>query len=300
MRRIPLCVLAAGICALFSTHALAAQPIPARDLWQFPHGAVLEPAAIAVEAGTGMWNPASVAVPVGARFRLGVAKLSANQGVDGYLLGGSWRRPSGTTVGLSVAQASVDGLIRTETEPVSTGSILYSSILISATVARQIVPHVTLGIAARYRDGRTDQQDGSAIAGDVGIVIDSLPWHSLRIAASSFLWRPGRERDDQPAFLSAIDARVLANSVGPDIRLGYLHNVIKNGSAEDGPFASARAGLLEVRAAYVITHAFGHTDSRARTGLALHFARYVVGIGREEGVSGLGALYQFTLSSTIK
>ncbi|MDQ6612292.1 MAG: hypothetical protein M3Y64_07660 [Gemmatimonadota bacterium] len=300
MRRKPLCVLAAGFCALVSSHVLAAQPIPARDLWQFPLGAVLEPAAVAVEAGTGLWNPASVAIESGTRFRFGVAKLSANQGVDGYLLGGAWRRESGTTFGISVAQTSVDGLVRTETEPLSSGSINYSSTLLSASLARQVVPHVTLGIAARYRDGRTDQQVGSAVAGDVGLLVDSLPWHSLRIALSSFLWRPGHERDDQPAFLSAIDARVFANPASTDLRVGYQRNVVKAGSVEQGPFASTRVNLLQLRAAYVITTAFGHSNSRVRSGLALFFSRYTVGIGREEGAGGLGPLYQFTLSSSVK
>ena len=299
MRRKPLCVLAAGFCALFPSFAVAAQPIPARDLWQFPLGAVLEPAAIAVEAGTGLWNPASLGMS-GNRFRFGVAKLSANQGVDGYLLGGAWRRASGTTFGISVAQTSVDGLVRTLADPVSAGTITYSSMLVSAALARQIVPHVRVGIAARYRDGRTDQEVGSAVAGDIGFVADSLPWHSLRIAASSFLWRPGHERDDQPAFISAIDARIFGNPASPDVRLGYQRNVVKAGSVEQGPFASTRMSLLELRAAYVVTTAFGHTDSRLRSGLALFFSRYTVGIGREEGAARLGPLYQFTLSSTVK
>ncbi|MEP6763387.1 MAG: hypothetical protein ABJB66_03700 [Gemmatimonadaceae bacterium] len=300
MRRKPLCVLAVGFCALFASNTLAAQPIPARDLWQFPLGAVLEPAAFATEAGTGLWNPASMAMQPGMRFRFGVAKLSATQGVDGYLLGAAWRSPSGTSYGLSLARAGVDGLVRTEGDPTSAGTIAYSTTLISATIARQIVPHVTMGMSARYRDGRTDQEDGSAIAGDVGVVIDSLPWHSIRFAASSFLWRPGREHDDQPVFLSSIDGRVLPQETGPNIRLGYQRNVVKSGLVEHGPFASARVDLLEVRGAYVMTRVYGHSNTRLRSGIALHFARYAVGLGREEGVSGLGPLYQFTLSSFVK
>ncbi|MEP6780251.1 MAG: hypothetical protein ABJC26_10200 [Gemmatimonadaceae bacterium] len=261
---------------------------------------MLEPAAIAAEAGTGIWNPASMAMPPGMRFRFGVAKLSATQGVDGYLLGGAWRSSTGTSYGLSLARAGVDGLVRTEGDPTSVGTIAYSTTLISASVARQVVPHVTMGMAARYRDGRTDQEDGSAIAGDVGILIDSLPWHSIRVAASSFLWRPGRERDDQPVFLSSIDARLLPHETGPNVRLGYQRNVVKAGSVEHGPFASVQVELLEVRGAYVMTRVFGHANSRLRTGIALHYARYSVGIGREEGVSGLAPLYQFTLSSSVK
>ncbi|MEO7361492.1 MAG: hypothetical protein ABI120_14255, partial [Gemmatimonadaceae bacterium] len=281
---------------------LLAQPVPARDLWQFPLGAVLEPAAIAIEAGSGIWNPASVAMPADTRLRLGVASLlfSANQGVEGQLIGAAWRRPSGTTLGLSVARAQVGGLIETDDSPQPKGSLTYNSTLISGTVARQVIPHLRVGVAARYREGRTDLVVRSAIAADLGVIIDSVTKHNIRFALSSFLWRPGQERDDQPIFLSAIDARVFTNPKVPDFRLGYSRNVAKGGTGEHGPFASVRYGPIEGRGALVITTAYGARDLRARSGLALHYARYVVGIGREEGIGGLGPLYQFTLSSVVK
>ena len=179
MRRKFLC----GLVAALWGPVLGAQPVPARDLWQFPLGAVLEPAAIATEAGSGMWNPASVAMPPDTRLRLGVASLlvSANQGVDGQLIGAAWRRPSGTTLGLSVARAQVGGLVQTDDSPQPTGTLTYSSTLISATVARQVIPHLKIGVAARYRDGRTDLVVRSAIAADLGVIVDSLheTQHSL-------------------------------------------------------------------------------------------------------------------------
>ncbi|MEO7998709.1 MAG: hypothetical protein ABI852_14765 [Gemmatimonadaceae bacterium] len=298
MRRKFLCGLAAALWG----PVLLAQPVPARDLWQFPLGAVLEPAAIATEAGSGMWNPASVAMPADTRLRVGVGSLllSANQGVDGQLIGAAWRRASGVTFGLSVARAEVSGLIATDDNPQQVGTLTYNSTLISGTVAKRIVPHLTLGIAARYREGRTDLAVRSAIAADMGMIVDSLTKHSVRIALSSFLWRPGQERDDQPVFLSAIDARVLANPKAPDIRLGYSRTSVNGGARENGPFASVRYGPIEGRGALVITKAYGERDLRARSGLALHYQRFVVGIGREEGVGGLGPLYQFTLSSIVK
>jgi hypothetical protein len=298
MRRKFLC----GLAAYMFTRVLAAQPVPARDLWDFPLGAVLEPAALAAEAGTGIWNPASIAMPAGERMRLGVAALSfsANQGVDAQLIGISVRRKSGTSIGLSVARAAISGIVRTDTDPQGFGTITYSTLLVSGTVAREIVPHLSGGVSVRYRDGRTDLQTGSALAADLGLILDSLPWHSLRGAVSSFLWRPGREHDDRPAFLAAFDARVFGNPNAPNVRAGYQHNITDGGQREHGPFLSVQTGPLEVRAAFVNTAAFGHSNNRARSGLALHYARYVVGIGREEGVGGLGPLYQFTLRSIIK
>lgn len=294
MRRKFLC----GLAAVLFAPVLAAQPVPARDLWEFPVGAVLEPAALAREAGSGLWNPATVAMPAGSRIRAGVAALSAS--IDAQLIGAAWRRPSGTTFGVSLARASLGGIVRTDTDPQGFGTVVYSSFLASATVARSLLPHVTLGLAARYRTGRADIESRSALAADVGVIVDSLPWHSARIALSSFLWRPGQERDDQPAFLAAADLRVFRSPTAPDFRLGYSRNAVYEGSTEHGPFASFQTGPLEVRAAYVNTRVYGHANSRARSGLALHFARYSVGIGREEGAGGLGPLYQFTLSSIVK
>ncbi len=298
MRRKFLCGLAAALWG----PALVAQPVPARDLWQFPLGAVLEPAVLASEAGTGHWNPASAAMSPDLRFRVGVAWLpaSANQGVDGQLVGVAWRRPSGTTIGISVARSAVNGLVRTETDPTAVGTINFNSTMVSATVSRHVIPHLTIGAAARYREGRTDEFVRSAIAGDLGLIVDSLGKHQVRFAMSSFLWRPGQEREDQPIFLAGIDARLFTRTTLPDIRLGYMRNAVSGGAREHGPFLSARSGPLELHAALVVTNAFGDRDLRARTGLAIHFARYAVGIGREEGVGGLQPLYQFTLSSLVK
>jgi hypothetical protein len=298
MRRQFLCGLAAALLG----PALGAQPVPARDLWQFPLGAVLEPAALASEAGSGHWNPATVAMPDDSRFRLGVAWLpgSSSQGVDGQLAGFAYRRPSGTTLGLSIARSAVSGLVRTDNDPTPIGTIDYNSTIISATVARRVIPHLTIGVAARYRDGRTEDIERSAIAGDLGLVIDSVSSRRIRIAVSSFLWRPGQERDDRPVFLSAIDARLLARPTAPDIRLGYMRNASSGGAREHGPFVSARTGPLELHGGLLITNAYGERDTRLRSGLRLRFARYAVGIAREEGVGGLEPLYQFTLSSLVK
>lgn len=299
MRRKFLSGLAA---ALWGSVLVAQPPVPARELWQFPLGAVLEPAALASEAGTGLWNPASVAMGADSRLQVGVAWLSASvsQNVESFLLGASWRRPSGYTFGISVARAAVGGLVRTESDPTSVGTIDYSSSLISLTLARQVIPHLTVGLSARYRDGRNDLVIGSAIAGDLGLRVDSLTSRHVRIGLSSFLWRPGRERDDRPIFLAAADASIFARKDLPDIRLGYARGATSGGAREHGPFMSAKTGPLEVRGALVITRAYGARDLRARSGLALHLRRYIVGIGREEGIGGLGPLYQFTLSSLVK
>ncbi len=291
-----------GLAAFCWARGLAAQPVPARDLWEFPLGAVLEPAALAAEPGAGLWNPAASALRPGERLRLGVASLStgAQQGVDGQLLSASFRRASGTTLGLSVARTSVAGLVRTDSDPQSVGEISYASTLVSATAAKTLVPHVTAGVAVRWREGRADQEVHTAIAADLGVVVHDLPWRNARIAVSSFLWRPSREVDDRPAFVAAVDARLVGDSATRALRLGLSQNNVNRGATERGPFLSGRLDRVEARAAIVRASAGGGTVTRIRSGLAVYYARYVVGVAREEGIAGLGPVYQFTLSSILK
>jgi hypothetical protein len=39
---------------------------------------------------------------------------------------------------------------------------------------------------------------------------------------------------------------------------------------------------------------------RPRLGVGVHYDKYIVGIAREEGVEGLGPVYQFTLNATYR
>jgi hypothetical protein len=298
MRRKLLCGLAASLCASIAS----AQPVPARDLWEFPLGAVLEPAALAREPGAGLWNPAMTALLPDERWRFGVAslaRLAADQSIDGQLLFAARRRNDGTTVGLSIARSSVGDITRTDADPQSIGNVTYATLLLSASAARELLPHLTAGISARLREGRADQDRRHAIAADLGIVVHDLPWRSARFGLSSFLWRPGREIDDRPALVAAGDFRALGSGTR-DLRLGYSHNSVNRGTKEGGPFLGGRIDRLELRAALLRTTAAGRSVNRARSGIALHYARYVVGIAREEGASSLGPLYQFTLSSVVK
>ena len=297
MRRKFLCGLAATLWARW----LSAQPVPARELWEFPLGAVLEPAALASEPGGGFWNPATSALAPGERWRFGVASLStgADQSVDGQLLTISYRRHTGTTWGLAVARAGIPGILRTDTDPQGLGDVAYNTLLVSATAAREIIPHLTGGFSVRWREGRVDRDVRTAIAADLGIVVHDLPWRNARVAVSSFLWRPSREIDDRPAILAAADARVLGHD-RRELRLGYSFNGVNRGAQEHGAFLGMRLDVLEARAAYLQTTSAGQSVSRLRSGVALHLTRYVVGVAREEGVAGLGPLYQFTLSSVLR
>ena len=130
--------------------------------------------------------------------------------------------------------------------------------------------------------------------------IDPLPLRNARVALSSFLWRPGREIEDRPAIVAAADLRVVGTSRERQTRLGYTLHGVNRGAREQGGFVSTRVDRLEVRAAYLVTDAGARSAERLRTGLTLFYARFAVGIGREEGVSGLGPVYQFTLRSLLR
>ena len=83
--------------------------------------------------------------------------------------------------------------MRTDTDPLAVGNIPYATWLVSVSGARELVPHLTVEAAVRWRHGRADQVTGDALAADFGAVLHDLPWRNARVALSSFLWRPGRE-----------------------------------------------------------------------------------------------------------
>lgn len=304
MRRKLLCGLATWCACQLSAAALIAQPVPARDLWDFPLGAVGEPAALATEAGVGLWNPAMLALPRGTRWRAGVASLStgADQGVEGQLLGAAWRRHSGLTVGVSVARSAVGGLVRTDTDPQSLGSLTYESLLGSVTVAREVFPWLTAGASARWRQGRAERDVRSALAADLGVVARADRWYDARVALATFLWRPGRESDDRPLVTFAADARLLGQGETRELRAGVAAQGATRGqpgrtTGELGPVVSGRLGPLEARVALPTVRSGTERLTRVRFSLGLHLSRFVVGIGREDANVGLGPLYQFTFSS---
>lgn len=295
-------VACAALWPVGGTAPLAGQAVPARDLWGVPLGAVLEPAALAGGAGAAVWNPAAVGLGPAERLRLSVAALAtgAAQGIEGQSLAAAVRRASGTTVSLSLARTAVAGLVRTDTDPQALGDIPYASLLGSLGVARNLLPHVTGGVAVRWREGRADQEVRQAIAADIGVVARVPRARDTRLAVSSFLWRPGREVEDRPAVLAAVDTRVTGTGPARELRAGFARQGIVRGAVEQGPFLAGRLDALELRALLLRSREVGRPLQRLRSGVALHFARYTVSVAREEGAVGLGPLYQFTLSSLVR
>jgi hypothetical protein len=286
-----------GLAAIAWAPGLAAQPVPARDLWEFPLGALLEPPALATEPGSGLWNPAAAGYGSRDRWRLGAAALSSTavQGVDAQLLGVVRGTPNGAW-SLEVARAAVTGLVRTDADPQAIGDIAYQTLLVSVGASRQLLPFVRAGLAARWREGRADRAARTAVAADLGLIVHDLPWREARVAVSSFLWRPGRETEDRPAAMVAADLRLLRGPLGT-LRGGVMRGAVRDGAVEQGPYLGARFGPVDATAGWVRSRARGRATGQFRTGVAMRLARYVVGVAREEGAAGLGPLYQITLST---
>jgi hypothetical protein len=237
----------------------------------------------------------------GERIRVGVASLSASsdQGVESQLIGIAWRRNQSTVLGFSVGRAAVDGIVRTDADPQALGEVPYSSIVLSASGRRELFPHVSAGLALRWREGTIDRLSRHATAADVGLLIDKLPYRSARFAISSFLWRPGREIEDRPSVVSALDFVAHADGTN-EYRVGYSYHSINRGARETGPYLLARIDRFEGSVSVLHTSVSGRNVNRIRSGIALRYNRYLVGVGREEGNAGLGPMYQFTLSSMLR
>lgn len=280
---------------------LRAQDVPGRDLLDFPAGTLAEAPALATHFGGGVWNPAAAVLGSEARARFGAATLRtpADQGVAVQVVFGEVAIGTSTTVGLSLVRAAVQDLLRTEFDPRSIGGeIPYNTTLVSATAGRRY-EGISGGIAVRYRLGELDGTSRQAAGIDAGIIADRVMGRDVRVAASTFLWRPASVSGDRPRYSIAAEAKIY----GPDTlriaRAGYAFG--QTGVADDHYlFVSTRYGAWLGRAGMASTVAYGYSSWRPRLGLGVQHARWTIGFAREENGAGLGPTYQFMLSSVVK
>jgi hypothetical protein len=301
MRRLIFCAyVAAGAAS-----RLQAQQVPGRDLLRFPLGIGAASPALGEEAGAELWNPAAGDAPGKARFVFGASALDTPQelGVSAQLLSGRVRldRAGSLAAHLSVARAAVDGLVRTETDPQSVADdVPYGTLLFSLGAASQRGRHLALGTALRYRTGRADGVRRSALSLDVGAVADSLLGGRVRVGASTFLWRPGSPRGEGATYIAGADARAWRRARLAELRLGYAATASSGAPLEHYALATLRSHGVDATAGVLRTQSYGHANVRPRLGVGLHYARYVVGIAREESGAGLGPTYQFMLSTSVQ
>jgi len=295
--------LAFAVCLLYPAAAGGqATAVPGRDLLSFPIGLTAEPAALGVLAGNGLWNPATIYLSDSSRWRLSAASMSAPADIAASAQVGSlatrWR---GTTVAVTVAHASVSGLLRTDTDPLAIGNdVTYSTLVLSAIAARRVSPHVVAGLALRSRNGQLDDVSRTSVSLDGGFVAEHLTPLDARVGASTFLFGPWEGSRERASWLLAIDGRLAGRDSAAVVRAGYALQVTQGLSNEHYAFASARWGPLEARGGPVCTQIYGAANWRARLGVAVRYGGYSIGVARDESANGLAPTLYFSLSSVLK
>lgn len=278
----------------------AAQRVPGRDLLQFPLAALDRPSALPTDLADALGNAATLVALGGARLRVGAAALQTpeTQGVSAQLLSAAHSLSERIVVGLSAARWSVDDIAATTASPdVSDGDVSYSTAMLSMSAARRNTRNVSVGLALRARTGSLGGARRTGVAVDGGVLVDSL-WRDARVGIASFLWRPAQTGDERTTLHVAGDLRVWGASDVREARAGLSADFTEPDERQEFLFASGRHGPLAVRLGLARTVRWDNGPWRARLGVGFHYDKYVVGLAREEGAHGLGAIYQFTMNAT--
>ena len=297
------CLNFAAAAALLPIAASEAQRVPGRDLLYYPIGTLAEAPALALDSGDGFQNPAAIALPDGSRFRGTAIALNtgSDRGVSAQLAAFAAKLPGRFTVGLSAVRSAIDGIGQTSDDPQPfTGDMPYSTFVLSLTGARESAHHVTSGIAVRYRSGDVADITKSTFGLDGGVIVDRVFGLDARVGASSFLWGPGSGEGQDASFSGALDARVLGADRTRQVRVGYSYSAGEAAAGGHYVFASGRYARWIARVGVARTSVFGSQDTSLRLALGLRYARYTVGLSREESAGGFDPTYQFVLSGVFR
>jgi hypothetical protein len=290
----------AAMGSIILASSVAAQQVPGRDLFEFPLGLLAEPAALSTQMTASLWNPAAGQLPPARRAALGITELYSpqEQGVRLGMVGAAYAVRPNVTATASYASAWVSDLLRTETDPQSLGGeIPYSATLLSLGVSAA-QRGVTLGLATRYWSGTSDNDRAGTLALDAGALLDRVVGTPLRVAASTFLFKPGSTNNNASYHLAA-DVPLFWIDTIAILRAGYALNFMGPRGREGYGFAIGRYRQLDLSAGVARTNAYGSRDLRWRLGCGLHYAGYTVAIGREDGAASLGASYQILFKRVI-
>jgi hypothetical protein len=297
------CLSFAAGAALLSASPSNAQRVPGRDLLQYPLGTLAEAPALALETGDGFQNPAAIRLPDSTRFRGTVVALNTgtDRGVSAQLASVAMALPQRISVAFSAARASITGIGQTLSDPQLIGrDIPYSTLVLSLSGARRSLKHVTSGVAVRYRTGEVDGLRRSTFGLDGGVLAERILGYDARVGVSSFLWGPGAGDSDDASFSGAFDARVIGADSLRQARVGYSYTFDDAATAGHYVFTSGRYSRWIARAGIARTTAFGHSDTAIRLALGVRYARYTVGLSREESAGGFDPTYQFVLSGMFR
>jgi hypothetical protein len=280
----------------------AAQRVPGRDLLDFPLGTLADAPVLSTSTGLGVANPAAIWIPKGHQGRVSLAAVQTppDVGVSVQALAFAVAVPSDVVASLSIVQASVKDIARTDADPRSLpGDIPYSTSMFSLGVARR-QENVTAGVAVRYRVGSLDDQQRGAFGLDAGVLADSLLGLPIRAGASTFLWRPANGSDEETAYAGAIDGRVVGKGPLREGRVGYSLTLVERRTVEHYFFAGGHEGPWDATAGMLRHESSGESEWSLRIGIGLRHRRYHVGVARDNTRDGIGGIYQFTLTSLIR
>ena len=297
------CLNFAAAAAFLPIAASEAQRVPGRDLLYYPIGTLAEAPALALDSGDGFQNPAAIRLPQDTRFRGTAIALNTgtDRGVSAQLAAFAAKLPGRFTVGLSAVRSAIDGIGQTSDDPQPfTGDMPYSTFVLSLTGARETAHHVTSGIAVRYRRGDVAGVTQSTFGLDGGVIVDRLFGLDVRLGASSFLWGPGSGEGQDASFSGALDSRVIGADSTRQVRVGYSFAAGEAAAGGHYVFASGRYARWIARAGVARTSVFGGHDTSLRLALGLRYARYTVGLSREESAGGFDPTYQFVLSGVFR
>lgn len=286
--------------ALLWSRGLAAQRVAGRDLLEFPLGILAEAPALSDQMIGGLWNPASAMLRPSTRAAFGFAGLTTPQdvGVRLDMIGGSYRIKSRLTGTVSVADASVSDILRTETDPTTIGSEIPYGTTVASVGLATAYKTATFGLSTRYRWGNADRDHSGEFAVDVGTVLDRVAHTPVRVAFSTFLLSPSKTTD--ASYFAAADLPVFQRDSSVVVRGGFSMTRTVGRGHERYAFGTASYRLVDLSAGVSTVHEFGNSSQRWRLGLGLHHAGYTVAIGREDGGAGFGGSYQFLLTRAIK
>jgi hypothetical protein len=297
------CLNFAAAAALLPVATSEAQRVPGRDLLDYPIGTLAEAPALALDSGDGFQNPAAIRLAEGTRLRGTAIALNTgtDRGVSSQLLAVAVNLPSRFTVGLSAVHAAISGIAQTADDPQPIGrDIPYNTFVASLTGARESTHHVTTGVALRYRTGEVDGVSRSTFGLDGGVLVDRLLGFDARLGVSSFLWGPGSGEGQDASFSGAVDTRIIGADSTRQARLGYSYIAGEGASGGHYVFATGRLSRWIARVGVARTSAYGTADTSLRLALILRYARYTVGLSREESAGGFDPTYQFVLSGVFR
>jgi hypothetical protein len=178
------------------------------------------------------------------------------------------------------------------------GEISYGTTMISGGAAGTW-GDVGLGAAARYRRGTLDAANRSALSIDAGLIVNHVARTPARISLSTFLFSPWRSRE-ATTYLIAADAPVVRRDSTFQLLAGYSWAQTESRGRDQYLSANATYRRFEAGVGVLQSTDFGETARRARLGLGLHYADYMLSLAREDGAGGFGASYQFVFTRSVK